>query len=340
MKKSPVITILATLFLGLCFCFTKPVTAADKCTTVNVKGSFTTQGKQALAVINEFRKESCDNGYQDPRDPDKALTPEDYVPMKWSETLEEAAQIRAAESLLEEVMEPSGDLNLRPNGTSCDTVLAPYFEGFKYNYKERIEYGIDAISMLYEGHDTYENGAGFNNYYRRVYGYMINPDNTYVATASFDSDLTDEASTCLLFFGSTDAIPEELFHKDLSTLASHRTQAIEILKSAIDKKVNPNIVKETQKLKVSTAKKSVSYKKCKKVAQKTSKVSVTGAKGKVTYKKVSGSSRLKIGSTTGKITVSKKTKKGTYSIKIKVTAASKGIYAKTTKTLTIKVKVK
>ena len=96
----------------------------------------------------------------------------------------------------------------------------------------------------------------------------------------------------------------------------------------------------SQKLTMSTATKTVKYKKVKKKAQYTTKVAVSGAKTTVTYAKVGGSKKLKINKTTGKITVKKKTKKGTYKIKVKATAASSGNYNSATVTKTIKVKVK
>ena len=100
------------------------------------------------------------------------------------------------------------------------------------------------------------------------------------------------------------------------------------------------IKKASQKLTMSTKMKTVKYKKVKKKAQLTSKVAVSGAKTTVTYAKVGGSKKLKINKTTGKITVKKKTKKGTYKIKVKATAASSGNYNSATVTKTIKVKVK
>ena len=101
-------------------------------------------------------------------------------------------------------------------------------------------------------------------------------------------------------------------------------------------KINP----AAQKLTMSAAQKSVKFKALKKKAQTTSKVAVSGAKTKVTYAKVSGSSKLTINKTTGKITVKKKTKKGTYSIKVKATAAKSTNYKAATVTKTIKVRVK
>lgn len=65
------------------------------------------------------------------------------------------------------------------------------------------------------------------------------------------------------------------------------------------------------------------------------------AQGKVTYAKASGSAAaLSVNKTTGKVTVKKGTKKGTYTIKIKVAAAGTANYKALTKTVTCKVTVK
>ena len=59
----------------------------------------------------------------------------------------------------------------------------------------------------------------------------------------------------------------------------------------------------------------------------------------MTFKKVSGSKNLSI-SKAGKITVKKGTKKGTYKIKVAVTAAGNDNYKDGTKNVTMKVAVK
>ena len=63
------------------------------------------------------------------------------------------------------------------------------------------------------------------------------------------------------------------------------------------------------------------------------------AKGKITYKKTSGSKNITV-SSSGKVTVKKGTKKGTYTIKVKITAAATSNFNKATVTKTIKVVVK
>ena len=84
----------------------------------------------------------------------------------------------------------------------------------------------------------------------------------------------------------------------------------------------------------------VKYKKLKKKAQVVKAITVKKAKGKVTYKKLKGSSKKLSVTKTGKIKVKKGTKKGTYKIKVKVTAKGNSSYAAKSKTVTIKVKVK
>jgi len=87
---------------------------------------------------------------------------------------------------------------------------------------------------------------------------------------------------------------------------------------------------------------TVKYKDVKKKAQKLAVkkvVTVSKAKGAVTYKKASGNKNITVDKS-GKVTVKKGLKKGTYSVKVKVTAAGNANYAKATKTVTFKVKVK
>ena len=81
--------------------------------------------------------------------------------------------------------------------------------------------------------------------------------------------------------------------------------------------------------------------KTKKVTLVKSKVlKVSKAQGKITYAKKSGNKKITINKKTGKVTIKKGLKKGTYKIKIKVTAAGNDKYKKATKTVTAKIIVK
>lgn len=99
------------------------------------------------------------------------------------------------------------------------------------------------------------------------------------------------------------------------------------------------ILKKPSALTVKAVNKTVKRKTVKKKKVTVSALSVSKATGKVTYKKVSGSKKLNVTSS-GKITVAKKTKKGTYKISVKVSDAGSSNIAGTSKTVTLKVRVK
>ena len=99
----------------------------------------------------------------------------------------------------------------------------------------------------------------------------------------------------------------------------------------IKKAANPVVVKATSK--------TVAAAKVKASAQTVKPLSVAKAKGKVTYKKASGSSRLTVNKTTGKVKVKAGTKAGTYKAKVKVRAAGTANYKAKTKTVIVKVVV-
>ena len=100
----------------------------------------------------------------------------------------------------------------------------------------------------------------------------------------------------------------------------------------INKAKNPMTVKAVNK--------KVKAKKVKKKKQVITPITASKAQGTVTYTKVSGNKKIKIDSKTGKITVKKKTKKGTYYVKVKVSAAGNKNYSAATKTVTIKITIK
>ena len=103
----------------------------------------------------------------------------------------------------------------------------------------------------------------------------------------------------------------------------------------INKAANPMVVAATSK----TASFATLKSKAVTVARP---MSITKQQGTLSYAKVaSGSSdALAVNKTTGKVTVKKGTKKGTYTIKIKVAAAGNANYKSATKTVTCKVIVK
>ena len=72
---------------------------------------------------------------------------------------------------------------------------------------------------------------------------------------------------------------------------------------------------------------------------------MSNAQGTVTYKLISVKKAkykkyFKISTKTGKITVKKKLKKGTYKVKVQVTASGNANYESTKKVVTVKIKIK
>ncbi len=90
----------------------------------------------------------------------------------------------------------------------------------------------------------------------------------------------------------------------------------------------------------------VKYKKLKKKAQTVARakvITISNAEGKVTYKLLSVNKKkksFKINAANGVITVKKKLKKGTYTLKVKVTAAGNENFNPASKTVKFKIKVK
>ena len=97
-------------------------------------------------------------------------------------------------------------------------------------------------------------------------------------------------------------------------------------------------IKNTISVKAST--KTVKAASVKKKAVSVTPLKVTKAQGAVTYKKASGSAKLTVNSKTGKITVKKGTKKGTYTAKIMATAKGNTNYKSGYATVKVTVKVK
>ena len=102
----------------------------------------------------------------------------------------------------------------------------------------------------------------------------------------------------------------------------------------VGKGANPMIAKG-KKVTVSAAK----VKKKSQTIAASKAFSVTRAQGKVTYKKASGNKKISVASS-GKITVKKGIGKGTYKIKVKVTAKGNANWKAKTKIVTATVKVK
>ena len=113
-------------------------------------------------------------------------------------------------------------------------------------------------------------------------------------------------------------------------------------KYARSTKVTFKINKAKNTLAVSTKKANIKYSKLKKQKKTISAGKVFKIKeniGEVTYKKKSGNKKITV-SKSGKITVKKGLKKGTYKVKVKATAAGDKNHKAGTKTVTLTVRVK
>ena len=111
---------------------------------------------------------------------------------------------------------------------------------------------------------------------------------------------------------------------------------------AVSKARSGLVLKKAQKLIVKAKDVRVSAKKLRRKAVTVSSARIfrtNGAKGKIKYAKLSGNKKIAVLSD-GKIRIAKGTKKGTYRIKIKVTASGNGNYKAASRTLTLKVIVK
>lgn|GEM_PF-5086261 len=106
----------------------------------------------------------------------------------------------------------------------------------------------------------------------------------------------------------------------------------------------PELPKKNQTMIVKASNKTVKAKAVKKKARVAAPLTVANAKGAVTYKVVGGNKKskkaLKLNTKTGIITIKKKTKKGTYKIKVTVTASGDAEFKSGSSTVWATVKVK
>lgn len=108
-------------------------------------------------------------------------------------------------------------------------------------------------------------------------------------------------------------------------------------------KVVPKLAKKTNPLTAKGKTKTVKYSAVRKKNQtikRADAITLSKAKGTVNYTKSSGNQKITVDKKTGKITVKKGLKKGTYKVKVKVKAAGTSAYKSKTVTVTVTIKVK
>ena len=151
--------------------------ASEGCRLAAVEGRYVTDVHAALNRINAIRLEACRDHIRDPRNSARTLTMQDYVPIRWSQSLEYIARVRAAEASILIA-------HVRPNGKDCFTVQAPdgtYSGGevLAWNDSSGMIQGID---QWYEEKEIWvRQGQGVTGHYTE----MIDPSNTCVGLACF-----------------------------------------------------------------------------------------------------------------------------------------------------------
>lgn len=182
--------------------------ASEGCTLVGVYGSYFAQAEEALAKINEIRKEACEAGnIRDPRDSGRYLQPSDYVPLKWSSDLEYIARIRAAEAGIAFRFMDSGHdrlnekdtFSIGSNGISSSSEYLAYYyvkdmiEGILLWYSEK-QYWVKQDFSEETGH----------------YKSMINPKYTYVGFGGFYSEAAPYPATMAGEFSTESDLDETM----------------------------------------------------------------------------------------------------------------------------------
>jgi hypothetical protein len=124
-----------------------------------------------------------------------------------------------------------------------------------------------------------------------------------------------------------------------AAIASGSTADVKAATETLNKALNNLVAKKANPMKVTTKKVKATYGKT--VTGKVG-LKVKKAKGTKSFKKANkaGGSKIVVNKKTGKFTVKKGLKKGTYSVKVKVKAAGNGTYKAKTVTKTVKVVVK
>ena len=162
---------------------------------IGMEGTYANDIKAALDLVNQYRREACNNGYPNPEN-GKKLTPSDYVPMQWSAGLEYLARIRAAESSQTIAHE-------RTNGSHCFTIQTPGGYSSGGECLAWWSWGLDmksGVELWYREKADYLNKTGgITGHYTS----MISPNNRYVGMGAFGTSTAQYASTSCAEFSGT-----------------------------------------------------------------------------------------------------------------------------------------
>ena len=175
---------------------------------LGVYGSYFAQAKEALAKINEIRKEACEAGnIRDPRNSGRYLQPSDYVPLKWSSDLEYIARIRAAEAGIAFRFMDSGHDRLNEKGTFSigSNGITSSSEDLAYYYVKDMLEGV----LLWYSEKQYWVKQDFSEETRH-YTSMINPKYTYVGFGGFYSEAAPYPATMAGEFSAKSDLDETM----------------------------------------------------------------------------------------------------------------------------------
>lgn len=260
------------------------------------------EARGMLSLVNSFRQ-SNEAWYWNETDT-KKISVTGLSGLQYDENLEKIAKIRAEELVQNFAHE-------RPDGTKCFTCTATDANGETVStYGENIAKGVgmtaeQAFVCWREDDEKYDGQGHRRNMLSSIPEY---PDAhfTCIGIAGFVGD--DGCTYWVQEFGYILSAQKKSEGKKANTLSAKG--------------------------------KTVTVKKSKKTVIKKAKAfTIKDAKGAVTFKKSSGNKKITV-SKAGKITVNKGLKKGTYKIKVKVTAAGNSSYNKKTVTVTVTIKVK
>ena len=183
--------------------------ASDGCTLLGVYGTYYSQAMEALDKLNEIRKEACEEGdVPDPRNPERMLNADDYVPLKWSGDLESVAKIRAVEAGIAYAFMDSGHNRLNDKNT------------FSISYN-----GISGSAEDLAYNDTTDMGEGIMQFYMEKqywvkenptgeetghYTSIINPKYKYVGCGDFYSKVGRFSNTLATELSEKEGLDESM----------------------------------------------------------------------------------------------------------------------------------
>ena len=203
---------------------TDVTSASDGCIMLGLPGEYIADQQAVLDRINEIRREACEEGVTNP-ETNKPLTPNDYVPLKWSNELEKIARIRAAESSMTGYHE-------RTNGSSWQSMDSEFTyvgECIAWNYSSSATSGID--QWYNEKKYWLEGNAEDSGHYTT----LIRPSIRSVGSGTFFSPYTEYPNTTLVEFYTNDGGDQSF-----ADITGECIQRLEVLEAKLDG--NPSII--------------------------------------------------------------------------------------------------